>query len=71
MASATLAIQGMSCSHCVMAVQKALAAVPGVGKATVTLTPARARVEYDDAAASIAALLAAVEKAGYSATPAG
>jgi len=64
MATVTLTIQGMTCSHCVMAVQRALAAVPGVSSATVTLAPPRARVECD-AAVSVEALAAAVAKAGY------
>ena len=44
MTTISLDIQGMSCNHCVMRVQKALAAVPGVENAQVTLQPARARV---------------------------
>ena len=44
-----LSIDGMSCNHCVVAVRKALASVPGVriervdvGSATVAFDPARA-----------------------------
>ena len=52
MTNVTLAIQGMTCNHCVMRVQKALADVPGVRRAVVTLEPGQAKVEYDDSAAT-------------------
>jgi copper ion binding protein len=68
MTTVSLDIQGMSCNHCVMRVQKALAAVPGVETAQVTLQPARARVAFDEAAATAQALTDAVAKAGYSAS---
>jgi copper chaperone len=64
-------IQGMTCNHCVMRVQKALASVPGVERAVVTLQPGQARVEYDEAAATAQALTDAVAQAGYSASVAG
>ena len=71
MASVLLQIQGMTCNHCVMRVQKALAAVPGVEKAQVTLQPGQARVEFDGAAATAQGLTDAVAKAGYAASVAG
>jgi copper chaperone CopZ len=71
MTNVTLAIKGMSCGHCVKRVQQALAATPGVAKATVTLEPAQARVEFDDQAATPEQLAAAVTTAGYPASVAG
>jgi len=71
MTNILLDIQGMSCSHCVMRVQKALSAVPGVKEAQVTLQPAKARVECDGSVATAQALADAVAKAGYSASVAG
>ena len=71
MASATLNIQGMTCNHCVMRVQKALAEVPGVRKAVVTLEPGQARVDYDDSPSTADAMAAAVVKAGYGARAVG
>jgi len=38
-AHVALAITGMTCGHCVAAVKKALAAVPGVDAVEVTLSP--------------------------------
>ena len=68
MTNVTLAIQGMSCNHCVAKLQETLSATPGVVKAIVTLHPGQAKVEYDETSATPALLAAAVATAGYSAT---
>jgi len=60
----TLLIDGMTCASCVARVEKALAQVPGVTGASVNLATEKARI---DGAAPAAALLAAVEGAGYAA----
>ena len=67
MANLRLKITGMSCAHCQMSVEKALAKVPGVFGAVVDLKGASAEVDYDDDTATIEELTAAVAKAGYSA----
>jgi copper chaperone CopZ len=67
MASLRLKITGMSCAHCQMAVEKALAKVPGVFGAVVDLRNASAEVDYDDDTATMEELTAAVAKAGYAA----
>ncbi len=59
-----LAIEGMTCASCVARVEKALVAVPGVTSAAVNLATERATVA---GTADPAALIAAVEKAGYDA----
>ncbi|PKO33614.1 MAG: copper-transporting ATPase [Betaproteobacteria bacterium HGW-Betaproteobacteria-7] len=66
--SVELLIEGMSCASCVGRLEKALAAVPGVLKASVNLATEKATVEVL-AGATVAALAAAVEKAGYTAKP--
>ncbi len=71
MANLRLKITGMSCGHCQMTVEKALAKVPGVFGAVVDLKDASADVDYDDDTATIEDLTAAVEKAGYAATVSG
>ena len=68
MAKLRLKITGMSCGHCQMTVEKALAKVPGVFGAVVDLKDASADVDYDDDTATIEDLTAAVATAGYSAT---
>jgi copper chaperone len=62
-----LDIEGMTCSHCSAAVQRALEAVPGVEVATVDLDAGTASVEGD---APLDALLKAVADEGYRASPA-
>ncbi|HKT65375.1 MAG TPA: heavy metal translocating P-type ATPase [Burkholderia sp.] len=63
-----LDIDGMTCASCVSRVEKALAKVPGVTRASVNLATERATI---DAAAGVSAsqLADAVRQAGYGATP--
>jgi copper chaperone CopZ len=61
-----LEIGGMTCNHCVAAVEKALAAVPGVADVVeVTLQPGAATVR---GTAAVDTLIAAVQQAGYQAS---
>jgi P-type Cu+ transporter len=62
-----LAIEGMTCASCVARVERALAAVPGVLRASVNLASEMARVEVVRGVVNSRALSAAVEQAGYSA----
>jgi heavy metal translocating P-type ATPase len=62
----TLHIDGMTCAGCAATVQKALAGVPGVEKATVNFITKTATVE---AQTETAPLIAAVRQAGYTARP--
>ena len=62
-----LSVDGMTCGHCVGAVQKALEGVAGVCKVEVDLANNCARVDAD---APIAALVAAVEAVGFGAAAA-
>ena len=64
----TLRITGMTCNNCVRHVGKALQSVPGVKSVDVSLPDQRANVEHETSA-DLAALVAAVEKAGYQASP--
>lgn len=67
---ATLDIQGMHCASCVRRIERSLSKVPGVANAAVNLATNRARVIYDPDLATPGLLVAAVEKAGYGASPA-
>ncbi|NHZ41785.1 heavy metal translocating P-type ATPase [Massilia aquatica] len=64
-AETTLEVGGMTCASCAGRVEKALRAVPGVQGATVNL--ATEKVLITGAALDPAQLIAAVERAGYSA----
>ncbi|WP_342320979.1 heavy metal translocating P-type ATPase [Burkholderia pseudomallei] len=66
-----LDIAGMTCASCVGRVEKALAQVPGVARATVNLATEKAAVDADaDAHVDTARLIDAVKRAGYRASPA-
>jgi Cu+-exporting ATPase len=64
--SCTLDISGMTCASCSARVEKALAKVPGVLDASVNLATEQATVTLARGTAA-AALIAAVERAGYGA----
>jgi mercuric transport protein len=65
----TLAITGMTCGHCVAAVKKALAAIPGVGEVEVTLSPPRAVVSRDPTRTTMEMLTKATAEEGYPSSP--
>jgi Cu+-exporting ATPase len=62
-----LVVTGMTCASCVASVEDALRGVSGVREADVNLATERARVEVDPARADDAALVRAIERAGYGA----
>ena len=63
-----LDVSGMSCGHCVSAVQEALSAVPGVKVETVEI--GAATVSFDETKVSVGDLVDAVSDAGYEANAA-
>ncbi len=65
---ATLAVSGMTCAACVRRVERALGKVPGVENAAVNLATEQALVTLGGQA-TINDLIAAVDNAGYQATP--
>src|SRR6059058_3139941 len=62
-----LVVTGMTCASCVASVEDALRGVAGVRGADVNLATERARVEVDPARTDDAALVRAIERAGYGA----
>lgn len=63
MDAVTIGISGMSCAHCVSAVQKALAALPGVVVHDVKV--GSASVSIDPAAGSMSSVEHAIDEAGF------
>jgi copper chaperone CopZ len=63
MRQATLHIEGMSCGHCLNAVNRALSGIPGVRIDALRI--GRADVSYDENTTSPSELEAAVSGAGY------
>ncbi len=64
-----LDVTGMSCSACAVSIEKELRAVPGVSSAQVDFENAKAAVRLTTSHPDPQILVAAVEKAGYHATP--
>ena len=65
----TLHITGMSCGHCLHAVNEALVAHPGVHLESLRM--GRAEIEYDEELTTPADIEAAIADAGYDATSSG
>ena len=63
----TIDVDGMTCASCVARVEKALLKVPGVIAAEVNLTTEQAQVRLAAREIDMAAVLRAVERAGYAA----
>ncbi|MCL6642547.1 MAG: heavy-metal-associated domain-containing protein [Candidatus Bipolaricaulota bacterium] len=61
-----LKVTGMSCTHCVQSVTKALQNVAGVRSVSVSLEQGRAEVEHSEDL-SPQSLVSAVAKTGYTA----
>ena len=63
MSTLALRIEGMTCQHCVRAVNEALAELPGVTVERVEI--GKASVSMDDARVATAQVIDAVQDAGY------
>jgi copper chaperone len=63
MAETRIAIEGMSCQHCVMAVKKALGGVPGIIESDVQV--GTAVVKYDENKVKKEDIETRIETAGY------
>ena len=63
------AVDGMTCGGCVRSVTRVVSELPGVKKIDVSLPDKAAHVEYDAAAVAPAAIVAAIEGAGFDARP--
>lgn len=66
MKTVTLQVEGMSCSHCQNAVQKAIKSLKGVDEVKVSLADKTAVVDFDESVVSIENIKAAIEDEGYS-----
>ena len=61
----TLKVEGMSCGHCVKAVNDALAGIPGVTDVNVSLQDGTASFNHDPSLAPLDAIKAAITEEGY------
>jgi len=67
MTEATYSVTGMTCNHCVSAVQSELGKVPGVASVAVDLASGRVTVSSEQPLEE-AAVRAAIEEAGFELT---
>lgn len=63
----TMDIQGMTCTACSSAVERAVKRLPGVEEASVNLATETLVTTFDDAQTNLAEIAAAVDEAGYKA----
>jgi copper chaperone len=71
MANVKLRVVGMTCGHCQAKVEKALKGVTGVYSAVIDLPNGEAEVDFEDDSVTTSELVAAINRAGYSAKVAG
>ena len=61
----TLKVQGMSCEHCVKAVTKAVADLPGTAQVKVDLKAGTASFDFDPGKTGLKEIEAAIVDAGF------
>ena len=61
----TLKVQGMTCQHCVKAIEKSVGQLSGVAEVAVNLANGQVDVHMDERKVSEAELRVAIENAGY------
>lgn len=60
-----LKVEGMSCNHCKMAVEKAVKGLPGVSGVAVDLQGGNVRVTYDPGTVNHEKIVRTIDQAGY------
>ena len=66
MAEQIVGVNGMSCDHCRMRVEKAVKALQGVSGAEVNLENKTVTVQYDNSKTGVSQINEAIEAEGYS-----
>ena len=61
----TLKVQGMTCQHCVKAIEKSVGKLAGVTEVAVNLANAQVDVHFDERQSDEAAIKAVIQEAGY------
>lgn len=65
MEQATLRVQGMSCGHCVSAIEGNVGGLTGVQSVKVSLADGKVEVAYDAAVVSLEQITKTIEDQGY------
>ena len=61
----TLKVQGMTCEHCVKAIEKSVGKLAGVTEVAVNLANAQVDVHFDERQSDEAAIKAVIQEEGY------
>ncbi|UOY92582.1 copper chaperone CopZ [Ectobacillus sp. JY-23] len=61
----TLTVQGMSCGHCVNAIEGSVGKQNGVESVTVVLREGKVNVSYDEAVVDVRVIKEMIEEQGY------
>ena len=61
----TLKVQGMTCQHCVKAIEKSVGKLAGVTEVAVNLANAQVDVHFDERHSDEAAIKAVIQEEGY------
>ena len=67
MSSQTIQVRGMSCDHCSQTVHRALKAMPGISRVSVSLEKGEVVIDFDDTQTNIQAISAKIVKIGFEA----
>lgn len=67
MATSVIHVEGMSCNHCKMAVEKALKTIDGVQEAAVDLAAKTVSIDHDPSVITEEGLKKTINDAGYEA----
>lgn len=65
MQNITLNVQGMSCGHCVKAVEGSVGQLEGVSQVTVNLAEAKVEITYNESQISLDKIKETIEDQGY------
>ncbi|MDQ0270456.1 copper chaperone CopZ [Cytobacillus purgationiresistens] len=65
MESVTLNVTGMTCGHCVKAVEGSVGELKGVDKVAVDLANGQVKVNYDSSAVSLKDIKETIDDQGY------
>ena len=61
----TLKVEGMSCAHCVNAVESSVGELQGVSSVKVDLENGKVDVNFDDSKTSLSEIQETIEEQGY------
>ncbi len=67
MSSQTIQVRGMSCDHCSQTVHRALKAMPGISKVSVSLEKGEVVIDFDDTQTNTQTISAKIVKIGFEA----